>query len=198
MAAYAEVTAITYPARGVNGRTILDTQCLPPEGWRKRLRMPRRRPLTAGIILLAAAFILEIFVTWAGDVLDTRTLGWFSRKLYLAVTALGPFLIPVCWGGIGSSIFLMKRLSDKLFDMAYEESRVKGDVTRIFLGAMLGAIVVVVFFPDFSEQVENGDKTFGPATAAFLAGLGVKPVYAAFERLSETLSNRLAGKTEGS
>ena len=88
----------------------------------------------------------------------------------------------------------MKRLSDRLFEMAYEEARVKGDGTRIFLGSMLGVVIVVLFFPEFGGQIEAGDVKFGPATAAFVAGLGVKPIYGAFEELSEALSNRIAGR----
>ena len=78
--------------------------------------------------------------------------------------------------------------------MSFEEARLKGDGTRVFLGAMLGVIVVVLFFPDFGAEIQVGEVSFGPATAAFLAGLGVKPVYGAFEALSEALSNRIAGR----
>ena len=78
--------------------------------------------------------------------------------------------------------------------MAYEEARVKGDGTRIFLGSMLGVVIVVLFFRDFGTQIQDGAVSFGPATAAFVAGLGVKPVYGAFEELSEALSNRIAGR----
>ena len=94
----------------------------------------------------------------------------------MLISALYEFVAPAIWGGIGACVFLMKRLSDKLFEMAYEESRLRGDVTRIVLGAMLGVVVVVLFFPDFGEQIQLGDAGIAPVTAAFVAGLGVKPV----------------------
>ena len=91
----------------------------------------------------------------------------------------------------------MKRLSDKLFDMAYEEARLRGDVTRIFLGAMFGVVIVVLVFPSFGEQIQLGEVNLMPATAAFVAGLGVKPVYAGFEAMSEGLASRLKGSSAG-
>lgn len=103
------------------------------------------------------------------------------------------FLVPAVWGGIGACVFLLKRLSDKLFELAYEKSRQCGAVTRIILGAMLGVIVVVVFYPDFDEEIRLGQINLGHRSAAFIAGLGVKPVYAAFETLTEELARRFRG-----
>ena len=54
---------------------------------------------------------------------------------------------------------------------------------------------MVLVFPDFEERVMIGDTTFGPPLVAFIAGLGVKPIYAAFETLSEELANRFSGKS---
>ena len=87
----------------------------------------------------------------------------------------------------------MKRLSDKLFEMAYEEARLRGDVTRIFLGAMFGVVVVCCDVSRLRGEVLVGEINLMPATAAFIAGLGVKPVYAGFEALSEGLASRLKG-----
>jgi hypothetical protein len=194
MEAYAKLSAETYKSKGVNGRTILDTQAPRKQGFWQRAVSPRRRPLYIGLCLFALALVFELLANWAGGVSDPSTLTGIRSLVYSAVDALGTFLIPATWGGIGSCIFLTKRLSDKLFDMAYEEDRLKGDGTRIFLGAMLGVIVVVLFFPDFSEKIQVGEVSFGPATAAFLAGLGVKPIYGAFEALSNALADRIAGR----
>ena len=115
---------------------------------------------------------------------------------HLIGTTLSNLLSPALWGGLGACIFLTKRISDKLFELAYEESRMRGDVTRIFLGSMLGVVAVVLIFPDFTERVVLGEASLGPATVAFVAGLGVKPVYAAFESLSEELARRFSGKRQ--
>ena len=186
MSAYAKVTAVTYQQRGVNGRTILDTQT-------KRLFTTRNRPTIIGVVLFICALILESLMRWSGGVSDVTKLTGFQMFIFSQISALSSLLVPAFWGGLGGCIFLTKRISDKLFEMAYEEARMRGDVTRIFLGAMLGVVIVVLFFPNFGEQAKLGEITLAPATAAFIAGLGVKPVYAAFESLSQELARRFQG-----
>ena len=183
MASYAKVTAVTYKERGVNGRTILDTES------KRRLN----RPMVIGIVLFAFALIFEILIQWGGGVSDPSKLTGISAFAYLLIGTLSTFLIPAFWGGIGACIFLTKRISDKLFEMAYEQARVRGDGTRIFLGAMLGVVIVVLLFPNFSDRITLGQVNLAPATAAFIAGLGVKPIYAGFESLSEELARRFKG-----
>jgi len=196
MKAYAEVTAITYANRGINGRTILDTQTKHPSSWR-RLFVPRNRPVTIGAALFVSALLMEGLMSWIGRISDPGTLTGVQHFAYFSGGALSSFLVPAAWGGIGACVFLMKRLSDKLFDMAYEEARLRGDVTRIFLGAMFGVVIVVLFFPSFGDQIQLGEVNLMPATAAFIAGLGVKPVYAGFEAMSEGLASRLKGGNAG-
>ena len=90
---------------------------------------------------------------------------------------LSTFLIPAFWGGIGACVFLTKRISDKLFDMAYEQTCVRGDGTRIFLGAMLA-----VFFcsippaaADASLQIYVIDVGQGDSTLVVGPGRNDKP-----------------------
>lgn len=183
METYSEVTSVTYKERGVNGRTLLDTQAKIPLSL-KWFSLPRIRPTVIGVVLFVFAMIFQVVEDWSGNVSDPSTLTGVRSAGYALIGALYEFVAPAIWGGIGACVFLMKRLSDKLFEMAYEESRLRGDVTRIVLGAMLCVVVVVLFFPDFGEQIQLGDAGLAPVTAAFVAGLGVKPVYAGFESLS--------------
>ena len=195
MTAYANVTAVTYKERGVNGRTILDTKLAgSTKFW--QAGSPKDRPILIGILFFVLALLLELLMNWSGGVSDATTLGWFGSLGHLIGTTLSNLLSPALWGGLGACIFLTKRISDKLFELAYEESRMRGDVTRIFLGSMLGVVAVVLIFPDFTERVVLGEANLGPATVAFVAGLGVKPVYAAFESLSEELARRFSGKSQ--
>ena len=191
MSAYAKLTALTYKERGVNGRTILDTQV---EKFRLgRSFSARNRAMTIGVIFFLLALLYEVLMRWSSGVSDEAALSGFWAVVFLIVDALSGFLVPALWGGIGSCIFLAKRTSDKLFDMAYEEARMRGGVIRIFLGSMLGAVTVAFAFPDFSERVVLGELTLAPAMVAFIVGLGVKPVYGAFESLSEELARRFRG-----
>lgn len=188
--AYAQVTAITYGSGKVNGRTILDTNYKGEYLGLTRLISRRNRPEIVGVIFFIAALFFKYLADWVSQTSDPNTelTTEGSKLLYEIANALLAFLIPAVWGGIGACIFLMKRLSDKLFEQAFEYSAVRGDMTRIFLGSMLGVIVVVVIFPGYEEAIKVGNFTFGPTSAAFIAGLGVKPVYAAFESLSEKLA----------
>lgn len=195
MTAYAKVTAVTYKARGVNGRTILDTKSAANASfW--CFRSAKDRPIGIGVLFFVFALLLELLMNWSGGVSDATTLSWIGSLCHLIGTTLSDLLSPALWGGLGACIFLTKRISDKLFELAYEESRMQGDVTRIFLGSMLGVVAVVVIFPDFTERVVLGESSLGPATVAFVAGLGVKPVYAGFESLSEELARRFSGKRQ--
>jgi len=200
MTAYATVTSITYAKRGVNGRTILDTANgqlrraeMSPKGWLRRIvpmwlrsvRVRRFRPVWIGVVLFAAALAMEVAMTPA--LIDPDSI-WAEL-----VVALAPLLFPALWGGIGACTFLMKRLSDKLFELSYEESRQRGEVVRIVLGSVIG-VVATQFFTEFSS---DGSRLH-VMTAAFVAGLGVKPVYAAFESLIEGLARRLGpGNRDG-
>lgn len=192
MSAYSKVTAITYKNRGINGRTILDTQ-------KKNQRTlqscfsPRNRSMAIGVTFFILALILEVLMRWKVSISDPGELGDIKALAYLLIGTLSNFLIPAFWGGIGACIFLTKRISDKLFEMSYEESRLRGDITRIFLGSMLGVVVVSLFFPNLKEQITIGSVNLLPATLAFVTGLGVKPIYAAFESLSEELARRFRG-----
>ena len=193
LTAYAKVTSVTYAKLGVNGRTILDTangQLRPAEssqrGWLRRLVpkwlrsvwVRRFRPVWIGVVFFAGALAMEVAMTPA--LVDPDS---FTAKL---VVALAPLLFPALWGGIGACTFLMKRLSDKLFELSYEESRQRGEVVRIILGAVIGVVATQVF----TEFSSDGSRLH-VMTAAFVAGLGVKPVYAAFESLIEGLARRL-------
>ena len=193
MTAYARVTTVTYGKLGVNGCTILDTadhhsHLLDSSngGWLTRL-VPTRlrsawtrrfRPVWIGVSLFLAALAMEVAMTPTIVADDSL---W--AKL---VIGLAPLLFPALWGGIGACTFLMKRLSDKLFELSYEESRQRGEVVRIVLGAVIG-VVATQLFTEFSS---DGSRLH-VMTTSFVAGLGVKPVYAAFEALIEGLARRL-------
>ena len=194
MVTYAKVAAVTYEKHGVNGRTILDTcndrpEALMPgsgEPPEKRLRTRIRRALTArrfrpvgvGLTLFLAALAMELAMNPA--ILPESNF-WAQ-----VARALAPLLFPALWGGIGACTFLMKRLSDKLFELSYEESRQRGELVRVALGAVIG-VVATQLFTEFSSDASR----LPIMTTAFVAGLGVKPVYAAFESLIDGLAQRL-------
>lgn len=63
MTAYAKVTAVTYKERGVNGRTILDTQSTANTSfW--CFRSAKNRPIGIGVLFLVPALLLELLMNW--------------------------------------------------------------------------------------------------------------------------------------
>ena len=205
--AYAKVTGHTQTVVGVSGRSILDTweteghragktgsgrlSRLLPCTWRGH-----KRPLAIGVLLFLAALLIQAVMAHVGRIHDPLDLGRVQSFLFWSVKDLFPIILASVWGGVGSCIFLMKKLSDRLSEMTYEKSRQKGDLARITVGAFLGVAVVELFFTDFSDNLMIGEVDFGPNLAALLAGLAVKPVYGAFETLAESLAERISGKPD--
>ena len=140
--AYGQLTALTYTARQVNGRTLIDTK----GGKTFLATVKRHRPLWLGLALFAVALWLT-----AGGVPES-------------LESVRPMLLSALWGGLGSCVFLAKRISDRLAEMAYEDARMRGDVIRVFLGAMLAVVAVGLFFPEFDAgEVTLTDRLDGLA-----------------------------------
>lgn len=212
---YAIVTRQTYAAAGINGRSVLDTiafggdpdetkawwqRCLSglnPCNWARAFHGPRR-PMAIGLIFFALALALQAAMGWAGRVNDPAAeMGESGRWLlvsYWLIRDLAPLLLAGLWGGIGSCIFLMKKLSDRLSKMAYEKSRQKGDLARIFVGAFLGIAVVELFMDDLGDAIMVGDVNLTPNLAALAAGVTTKTVYAILETVIEGIASRVSGK----
>ena len=209
--AYADVTRVTYGQRGVNGRSVLDTwgekdwslgfneSEKPRTLWKRIIGLGRRssRPYHRKVLCIALAFLvfalaLQLLAGWTKISGDPDNLQGYTKHIYHFSVNLLPLLIPAVWGAIGSCVFLMKRISDKLFEFAYEESRLKGYGVRIFLGSVLGVVVAQLFFTNTGEPLTLKGISFGAITAAFIAGLGVKPIYAAFETFTEGLAARMS------
>lgn len=195
--AYSAVTKATMTARGINGRSVLDTLAAAdaPLGIRDFLfgSVPKhRRPLRIAMWLSISALALQYVEGVASQESDPKALGEWMRPLYYLVQYLAPTLVPAVWGGLGACVFLMKQVSDRLAAFTYEAARMKGFGTRVLLGAIFGVVVVQWLFDPDAGDKEMAD-TLGVAVAAFAAGLGTKAVYAAFEALVEEVASRIKG-----
>ena len=207
---YTKVTRFTYAHKGVNGRSVLDTlggtmqvfQAETEKPLRKRSlsgllglsRSPKRqnRLMWYAVTFLIVALMLELLTGWSGRIDDPSKLEGFQRYLYNATIDLAHILVPAFWGAIGACVFLMKRISDKLGILAYEQSRQKGIETRILLGAILAVVMVELIFPMHSQNLAVGEVNLGPMGLAFIVGLSIKPIYAAFETLVQGLAERFS------
>lgn len=210
--AYTNVTRFTFAREGVNGRSVLDTlggkmwifqtESKKPQRW-WRLRLPRwlfcslkpqHKPMCYVILFLLAALALELLKNWAGRVSDPNILTGFYKLLYYCVIDLAHLMVPAFWGAIGACVYLMKRISDKLGKLAYEQSRQQGNGARILLGAILAVVMVEIIFSTQSQSMVAGDTNLGPMALAFGVGLSIKPIYAAFETMVEGVAQRFQTK----
>ena len=212
--AYTKVTRFTYAQQGVNGRSVLDTlggairildlvetgesrhsrKCL-CLSWLSCIMKRKHLPLFYTGVLLITALVLQLCTGWTGRVSDPETLtGYWKKLLHDCVIDLAPILVPAVWGAIGACVYLMKRISDKLGKLAYEQSRQQGNGARILLGAILAVIVVELIFPDQSATMAVEDVNLRPIAVAFVTGLSIKPIYTAFETLVDGLAQRFSTK----
>ena len=197
--AYERLASVTYARCGVNGRTVLDTQGrLAFDGrsaWLRFLPRVKKRNMVVivGLLLAAVGIGLEVLVELSRVPNGALTK---SEEFKAALKAVGHFAMPAAWGGLGACVFLAKRMSDKLYRMQYEEARTRGYGTRIFLGSTIGVVTASIVFPDIDTKFIVGETGLGPPAVAFVAGLSVKPVYAAFEALSDGIAARIAPPKE--
>lgn len=112
--------------------------------------------------------------------------GLSLRLLGVAEAPAYKHFTPFIWGALGSCVFLLKYLYDIAQIQAFDSRRLKGLSTRIALGAILGAIVVQIAQPE-----GNGGFLQQRDIVAFLAGIGVRVVYGALEKLVQLVSNKL-------
>ena len=175
--AYGAVVQRTYP---VNGRSVLASA----QGAMRR---------ASAISVITVLFFLlavgnEMADQWFADLPERgEPWLWMDLKQYV-----WDYLAPFLWGGLGSCVFLLKKLSDKAAASQYDPDKLKGWGTRILLGSVLAAAVVSLYDPSAFTGNAAG---FGPNGIAFLTGLGVKVVYGALERTVEVLSDKLNLRT---
>ena len=197
--AYERLASVTYARCGVNGRTVLDTQGRLAfdgrSGWLRFFPRVKKRNMVVilGLLLAAVGIGLEVLVELSRVPNGTLVT---SDEFKAVLKAIGHFAMPAAWGGLGACVFLAKRMSDKLYRMQYEEARTRGYGTRIFLGSTIGVVTASIAFPELDTKFMVGETGLGPPAVAFVAGLSVKPVYAAFEALSDGIAARIAPPKE--
>ncbi len=193
--AYSRVSGALYQERGVSGKSILDTL----NGRQGAIWKKKNIPILLGIGFFVIALIFEYLKAWVGGISDPENeLTGIAGFIYEATRSLVPFVVPALWGAIGACTFLAKRISDKLFEMSYEVNRMQGIAARIFLGAILGLVIDILLFGTGGtvDSLAVGELKMGTIVAAFTVGLSVKPIYQAFETLSEGIAKRFSPAKE--
>jgi hypothetical protein len=167
---YADLVSKTHP---VTGRTLLDSQ---QQGVRRLVGIAT--VTTIFFILAVGNYIVD---NWVADIVEPEEgLFWLNVKRYA-----WDYLTPFFWGGLGACVFLMKKVQDAAKANVYEHHLMQGWGTRVLIGGVLAAVVLIIFDPStFSAE----SLPLRPAAIAFLTGLGVKAVYGGLERLIEEIA----------
>lgn len=175
MRGYAALTRITYRAPNqINGWTILSTEHVVGHIW---------VTIFWGTLFFFLAAATQILSNWyAAFEPALANDDWIFRfHQYVLV-----YLFPFFWGGVGACIYLAKSLGDKAAASTFDSRKLRGQGTRIFIGAIMGAVVVHLFYENVSE-LATGFSGIGPAGVAFLTGMGVKAIYGALEKVIESV-----------
>lgn len=169
-ALYADLAAKTTP---VTGRSLVDSR---DEGFHRLAGIAT--VTTIFFVLAVGNFIVD---AWVADLLEPeRGSIWLDLKRYV-----WDYLTPFFWGGLGACVFVLKRVQDAAQECTYEHHLMQNWLTRILIGGVLAAIVLIIFDPStFTSQ----GLPLRPAAIAFLTGLGVKAVYGGLERLIDEIA----------
>ena len=172
---YTQLCLKTLP---VNGKTLIDTQT---KATRNSIKL---------IIWTATLFVLvsinEIFEIYFREtnIPDSGAWFWLSEFQRYVLDFLSPFF----WGALGSCIYLLKTINDKISTNTFDASKLPGWGARVWLGAILGAIIMYLYDTEgFTSKELNLDAN----AVAFLVGMGVKVVYGAIEKTVESFSEKL-------
>ena len=178
--AYCKLTAITYKENGdsskykVNGRTVLNSQYIMYDLF------------IVGTFAFAS-FLLAATTHILGNYYDAQ-LVFDGTFVYLFHQHVLEYLLPAFWGALGATVFLAMKIGEHARNCTFDSRKLRGQLSRIGLGAIFGAVIVHLFYQSFSS---SGFQTIGPSGIAFLTGLGVKAIYQAFEvmvnRVSDTI-----------
>jgi hypothetical protein len=97
------------------------------------------------------------------------------------------YLNPIFWGGLGACVYLLKTISDRASDFTFDSRRLRGLPARVLLGAVFGALLV--------NALDLQIDSLAASAMAFVGGLGVRALYAAFEALIDGIHDRITSTT---
>lgn len=170
--AYTKLCEITYP---VTGASIIAS------------RNAKHVPLMVIVgVILSLCLIGQLSVSLAASSSPEQLFRWVWECSYYFGMYLYPVIAGLLWGGLGSCVYLLKRVNDLAQSREFDPDLYKGVWVRMVLGGTLGWVVVNIF--DL-ESADLGGITI-PAVA-FITGLSVKVVYGALEKLVVTIEQKL-------
>ncbi len=100
---------------------------------------------------------------------------------------LGGFLLPLLYGALGTSVYILRSMYAKMIERSFDPSDVGEFVVRVFLGTLCGVTVPWLFL-NGGKQLPGG---LTPSLLAFLAGYSVELLFTLIDRLLVTAKELL-------
>jgi len=141
----------------------------------------------ASVVVADAAEPATAAAVGPGWIQATLETSWVKDLYRLVLLYLQPFF----WGAVGASVYLLKHTGDLVAARKFERQRQQGVSTRVILGGVFGAVIVHLFFGRIAGTDPVAD--LGPSAVAFLSGLGIRAIYAGFERVVDSLTDWVSG-----
>jgi hypothetical protein len=122
----------------------------------------------------------NVIVTKSGlspnDVMEIQT-----AKIIL--TALIKYILPILYGALGASAYIVRVLSDEIRSVTYSEDTNIRYQLRFYLGAVAG-LAIAWFTSESSDQQSIGIlQSLSPLALAFLAGYSVDLLFSLLDRI---------------
>lgn len=172
-------TQLSLLTGGITGRSLLST---------KDIYFHLSVLISLTFTLLIAAIGSELLDLWFVDRIELEE-GVETNLRSIHRYILSP-LTPLFWGGLGSCIYLLKRLTDFAAERQFDKTKFQGWQIRVWLGAILGLVAQFIFDPNLM-----GNYGLTQNALAFLIGLGVKVFYGAIEKLIQVTAEKINLKT---
>lgn len=109
--------------------------------------------------------------------------------------AVSYLLLPterLCWGLVGASFYLLRRLYDFTEQRTFDHRLVGMYKVRLIMGGIAGGIVSLLIDSDAGSLEAPARAIFGSHAIAIIGGFSVRAVYALIERLTEMIRDQFA------
>jgi hypothetical protein len=107
----------------------------------------------------------------------------------ITLTALLKYILPILYGALGASAYIVRSLANELKTSTYSLSSTIGYQLRFYLGAVAG--LSIAWFTSDAKSAENAGilQSLSPLALAFLAGYSVELLFSVLDRLVASFSN---------
>jgi hypothetical protein len=106
----------------------------------------------------------------------------------IALTTLVAYILPILYGALGASAFIVRALADRIRAITYTAESNVGYELRFYLGAVAGLSIAWFTSGDKGADTAGMLQSLSPLALAFLAGFSVELLFSLLERVVAAFS----------